>query len=106
MARSLAACDWARLGRRRDKVERASGVPVHRQFSRRSKSAPRATPGGRMQPRTAAVALAGLALAAVPARAQDADPPAEHPTPEQMIEVAREAWRPPGLRRRCPPPTA
>ncbi len=41
-------------------------------------------------------------MAALPALAQEA--PDDGPTAEQMIEVAREAYRPPGLRRKCPPP--
>ena len=46
---------------------------------------------------SAAILLVGLS--AVPVRAQDEAP---SPTAEQMIEVAREAYRPPGLRRSCP----
>ena len=50
-----------------------------------------------------AVALAaatGLGLAAPAARAQDSDP--DTATAKEMIEVAREAWRAPGLQQGCP----
>jgi len=47
-----------------------------------------------------AVALT-LCLAARPSHAQDGEREAPT-TAEDMIEVAREAWRPPGIRRRCP----
>ncbi len=60
-----------------------------------------------MLPRKAAAfVLAVLALAgATPGHAQEVTAAASPPTAEQMIEVAREAYRPPGLRRRCPQPT-
>jgi hypothetical protein len=48
------------------------------------------------------VACAFAALAGGPdARAQEAE---SSPTAEEMIEVAREVWRAPGVRRRCPLP--
>jgi hypothetical protein len=48
------------------------------------------------------MACAFAALGVGPdARAQDAEP---SPTAEEMIEVAREVWRAPGVRRRCPLP--
>ena len=57
-------------------------------------------------PRTAAAFAAALVavLVAHDAHAQDAaKTEAEHvPTAEDLIEVAREAYRPPGLRQRCP----
>lgn len=55
-----------------------------------------------MSRRAAALAIAAFLPPASPAFAQEL--PAEHPTAEEMIEVAREAARPPGLRRRCPTP--
>ena len=60
-----------------------------------------------MLPRKAAAfLLAALALAdAPPGHAQESAAAAPRPTAEQMIEVAREAYRPPGLRKRCPQPT-
>jgi hypothetical protein len=61
-----------------------------------------------MLPRKAAAfVLAVLALAGVSAgRAQETTATPASPTTEQMIEVAREAYRPPGLRKRCPQPTS
>lgn len=60
-----------------------------------------------MLPRKAAAfVLAVLALAGASAgRAQESEAAASSATAEQMIEVAREAYRPPGLRKRCPRPT-
>ena len=55
-----------------------------------------------MSRRAAAFAIAAFSLPLCPTFAQDAPP--EHPTAEEMIEVAREAYRPPGLPRRCPAP--
>jgi len=50
--------------------------------------------------RAVAVAYAFAAFLVPPgAQAQESDPAL---TAEQMIEVAREVWRPPGVRRRCP----
>lgn len=58
-----------------------------------------------MPSKIAAFVGAALALAgASSGRAQEADRTAAAPSAEEMIEVAREAYRPPGLRRRCPPP--
>ena len=48
-----------------------------------------------------ASALTAAALGVAPAVAQG-EPPAQ-PTAEQMIETAREAYRPPGLTERCTP---
>jgi hypothetical protein len=50
-------------------------------------------------------ATAAACLAAPVGRAQDqaAD---DDPTAEEMIEVAREVWGSPGMRRRCPAPRA
>ena len=43
-------------------------------------------------------------LAASPGRTQEREA-GDNPTAEQMIEVAREVWRSPGIRRRCPAST-
>lgn len=53
-------------------------------------------------PKSASLLAAALAasFAAPPAFAQDAG---DEPTAEEMIEVAREAYRPPGLTRKCQP---
>lgn len=58
-----------------------------------------------MPSKTAAFVAAALALAgASSGRAQESGQTAAAPSAEEMIEIAREAYRPPGLRRRCPPP--
>jgi hypothetical protein len=49
----------------------------------------------------ASALIAAAALDATPAVAQDEAP--AQPSAEQMIEVAREAYRPPGLAARCTP---
>ena len=51
----------------------------------------------------ALVAAAAACFAAAAGRAQERDADDE-PTAEEMIEVEREAWRPPGMRRRCRAP--
>jgi hypothetical protein len=51
------------------------------------------------------LAAAAACFAATAGRAQERDA-SEDPTAEEMIAVEREAWRAPGIRRRCPAPKA
>lgn len=58
--------------------------------------------GGSVRGKDMALAVAlTLCLAARPGHAQDGESEAS-PSAEEMIEVARETWGVPGIRRRCP----
>lgn len=80
-----------------------AGRAVQPRFSAGGACAEQARPGGPMVGRACAFAAIAAASLGAGAHAQDRDSEGR-PDAAEMISVAREVWRSPGLRRRCAPP--